>query len=266
MGKVIIVNADEVLPGKFPDMAGVGFIGAVNSRAVIVGPDRPLWLWMHELEPGAAIHWERPPVGHLVYVWKGSVTSGKEHLGPAGVVSIEHGGIASAVAGESGATVLHYHSRDERPEYSKKRGGHVHLVDADGLMQVKDNVYYDTETMVWADATCPTCDVWFHQSKFNTPCPQGYPHFHPEDEIIFVVEGGLIFGRQVLKPGTALAVDANTVYGFGVAEGGLAFTNFRPTEPHFVMMSRDGPKHDPISERDHLRKGATTYVRPSVRG
>ena len=187
--------------------------------------------------------------------------AGGEQLGPAGVVYLEHAGSTSIGAGEGGATLLHYHSRDVRPEYSRKPGGHVHRVDARGLRQVKDNVYYDTATTVWADAACPTCDAWFHQSKFNTPCPQGHPHFHPEDEIIFVVEGGMIVGRQVLKPGTALAVDANTVYGFGVAEGGLAFTNFRPTEPHFVMMSREGPKHAPISERDHLGKGETTYVR-----
>ena len=263
-GRVSVVISDAVPLGEFPELAGVGHSGSVKSRAVVAGPDRQLWLWMHEMEAGASIRWERPPVGHLAYVWKGGVTVGAERLGPAGVLNTEHGGSSSIVAGPSGATVLDYHSRDARPEYSTKRGGHAHRVDANGLMQVKDNVYYDTETTVWADAACPTCDVWFHQSRFNTACPQGHAHFHPEDEIIFVVEGGMIVGRDVLKPGTALAVDANTVYGFGVAEGGLAFTNFRPTEPHFVMMSRDGPKHEPISERDHLRKGTTTYVRPAV--
>ena len=94
--------------------------------------------------------------------------------------------------------------------------------------------------------------LWMHKSEFGTPFPQGLAHFHPEHEIIFVVEGGMIVGRHIHKPGTALAVDADTVYGFGVDAGGLGFTNFRPCEPHFVMMSRNGPEHAPISESDHL--------------
>jgi len=163
-------------------------------------------------------------------------------------------------AGDSGASLIHFHSQEVLWQPSTKSGGHVHQVGPDGLVRIR-NEEYDVTTTFWLDSKCSHCDLWLHQSKIVTPRAQSHPHFHTEDEIIVVVQGGLILGRRILKVGTALAVDKGTVYSFGVDEGGLSFINFRPTEPYFVMMSRDGPKNEPISEREHMSIGTiVSYV------
>ena len=253
MGKVVAAHVDDAKVVPFPALAGVSPAGSIRTRGVLSTPDRPLWLWMHELAPGAQIRWDKPALGHVVYVWKGAAGIAGQALAPEWVVSIEHQGNAVIEAGADGATLLHYHSRDTSTAQLDRPGGHVHVRGPDGMVKVK-NYNNDMTTIVWADSKCPTCEVWMHKSEFGTPFPQGLAHFHPEHEIIFVTEGGMIVGRQIHKPGTALAVDSDTVYGFGVDAGGLGFTNFRPSEPHFVMKSRNGPEHAPISEYDHLAK------------
>lgn len=258
MGHVRIVSFEEVVPGEFPALTGLAVRGSVQTRAMIVGPDRPLWLWVHELMPGTGLRWNAPEVGHVLHVWKGGVALDGQTTGTDAVICIEHGANAFVEAGEYGATLLHYHSRVPHPTQNSRPGGHVHVSDQDGLLKVK-NEQYDVTTTFWLDSKCPNCELWLHKSEIVNPRPQSLPHFHPEDEIIFVVKGGMIVGRRILKPGTALAVDANTTYAFGVDQGGLAFTNFRPTEPHFVMMSRDGPMHLPYNEREQMSIG--TIVR-----
>ena len=254
MGRVIVSHVDEATALPFPELSGMAAHGKVETSAVFSTPDRPLWLWLHVLSPGAQLRWTRPMVGHVVYVWKGSVTSNEQVMGPESVICVEHRAEAVVEAGRTGATLVHFHSQETYGASCAKTGGGVHLVGPDGMLKVR-NEEYDVTTTFWLDSRCPNCDMWLHQSKIVTPRPQSYPHFHTEDEIIFVVQGGLILGRRVLKPGSALAVDAKTVYSFGVDEGGLAFLNFRPTDPSFVMMSRDGPKHEPISEREHMSIG-----------
>ncbi|MBM3345243.1 MAG: cupin domain-containing protein [Betaproteobacteria bacterium] len=254
MGHINIVSAEEVGLGEFPGLAGLSAQGSLQTRAMIHGPDRPLWLWMHELKSGASIQWNSPNVGHVLHVWKGAANVGGRTTSTDAVICIEHGANAVVQAGENGATLLHYHSRIPHPMQDSRPGGHVHVSDRDGLLKVK-NEQYDVTTTFWLDSQCPNCELWLHKSEIVNPRPQSLPHFHPEDEIIFVVKGGMIVGRRILKPGTALAVDANTTYAFGVDQGGLAFTNFRPIEPHYVMMSRDGPMHAPYNEREQMSIG-----------
>ena len=69
-------------------------------------------------------------------------------------------------------------------------------------------------------------------------------HFHTEDEIIVITGGEMLVGKQPRPRGTALAVDANTLYGFGCSDKGLSFVNFRPCEPWFGK-----PGIEPYSEK-----------------
>lgn len=260
MGRVLVSQIGEMPPVPFPDLTGVTAYGQVESSGVFTTPDRPLWLWMHRLEPGASLRWQLPRVGHVVYVWKGSVISDGQALEAESVIGIEHQAQAVVEAGDSGASLIHFHSQEVLWQPSTKSGGHVHQVGPDGLVRIR-NEEYDVTTTFWLDSKCSHCDLWLHQSKIVTPRAQSHPHFHTEDEIIVVVQGGVILGRRILKVGTALAVDKGTVYSFGVDEGGLSFINFRPTEPYFVMMSRYGPKNEPISEREHMSIGTiVSYV------
>jgi redox-sensitive bicupin YhaK (pirin superfamily) len=52
-------------------------------------------------------------------------------------------------------------------------------------------------------------------------------HAHSASEIIYVTAGELVFGAQTAGPGTAIYVDADTLYGFRVGREGATFLNFR---------------------------------------
>jgi quercetin dioxygenase-like cupin family protein len=49
------------------------------------------------------------------------------------------------------------------------------------------------------------------------------PHSHPEDEIIFVLDGLLCFGREELRFGDAIFVPKDTVYSLHTGETGAQF-------------------------------------------
>jgi hypothetical protein len=276
MGRVIISHADERSPGAFPALTGVaagagGPVGIVSS-AVVAGGERPLFAWVHELPPEASIRWSRPPVGHLVYVWAGSVVAqaGAEpgmnpidlNLEEGGVLCVEHGGEGALRAGVNGARLVHFHQR-EGSYPPVKAGGHAHVVGKDSVFTSSGQRSHGGTVGVkmWLDSTCPTCGLWLHQNSFSDLTPQGKAHYHTEDEIIFVIKGGMVLGRHTHPPGTALAIDANTVYGFGVAEGGMTFINFRPVDPSVILMSREGPGPT-RKERDVLRNLHAPEARP----
>src|SRR5687767_1524423 len=52
-------------------------------------------------------------------------------------------------------------------------------------------------------------------------------HAHREAEIIYVVEGELVLGRQVLTPGASVYIPAKTLSAFKAGPNGLRFLNFR---------------------------------------
>jgi quercetin dioxygenase-like cupin family protein len=63
-------------------------------------------------------------------------------------------------------------------------------------------------------------------------------HGHASPEIIFVTAGELRFGARVCAPGTAVHVDADTLYGFRAGPAGVTFLNFR-SEPGSVVLSKE---------------------------
>jgi quercetin dioxygenase-like cupin family protein len=52
------------------------------------------------------------------------------------------------------------------------------------------------------------------------------PHSHPEDEVIFVLDGGLSFGDQQLGFGDAIFVPKNTRYSLSAGTAGAEFVRF----------------------------------------
>lgn len=52
-------------------------------------------------------------------------------------------------------------------------------------------------------------------------------HAHAEDEIIYILEGELLIGRQRLTAGASVFVAGNTLYGFRTGSNGARFLNFR---------------------------------------
>jgi quercetin dioxygenase-like cupin family protein len=52
-------------------------------------------------------------------------------------------------------------------------------------------------------------------------------HAHDEDEIIYVLDGELRLGRQVLEAGSSIYLAGGTLYSFRAGPEGLRFLNFR---------------------------------------
>ncbi len=257
MGKVAIKSLKDAATGQFPASAGLTCAGEVAVHDMVTEPDESIHLRVYDLAPGARIGIRRPPTGHALYLWEGSATTNGEALAVGSAVIVEHGGEATIVATSPGAKIAHFQRNPAFPETLTKAGGHVHVVPPEGIVKCPVS-QSDAEYVIWADSSCPTCDLWLHQTHMPRPTTQGGHHFHTEDEVVFLVGGGMRLGNRTLQPGTALAIAANTIYGFGVPEGGTRFINFRCKESFVVRTKKTKPLHAPLNERDILRSGGAT--------
>lgn len=101
-----------------------------------------------------------------------------------------------------------------------------------------------------ADAAGAPWTVWLHENRFGAPGdapidPEAGVHSHTEDEVIFVTAGQIRLGSRLCRPGTALAIAANTMYGFTAGPAGLGFINFRPGLPRDIRF-KNGQTMDEI--------------------
>lgn len=53
------------------------------------------------------------------------------------------------------------------------------------------------------------------------------PHAHAVDEVFYILEGELRFGRQVYPAGSTIFIPALTLYSFTAGDDGCRFLNFR---------------------------------------
>jgi quercetin dioxygenase-like cupin family protein len=254
VGRVVIKQLKDAGSASQPGLEGVAFEGSMQVRPLVAEGDQSMHLRLYEMQPGARIRVDRPPTGHAFYVWQGSALVDGRPLETAGAVIAEHGGSTQIAAGPSGATIAHFHHNPERSETLAKAGGHVHVIPPEGIFNCPVSAS-DAAYVIWADASCPTCDLWLHQTHMPRPTNQGGHHYHSEDEILFIVDGGVVLGNRTLPPGTSIAIDANTIYAFGVPDQGTKFINFRCRESFVVRTKRTKPLHEPINERELLRSG-----------
>lgn len=247
MGKVVTAQVGANALEAFPSLAGVCAGDDVRSEEVF-GPhsahERPLFLWMHHLPDGASIDFNGAPVDHLLFVRKGRL----ENVEPGGTFLIEHGARASLRV--SGATTIaHFHRREDRPPSPSRPGGGVEIIakDAPQGWDQRTGMLY----RIFHDSRRKTSDVWFHRTDF----PEGHkgvPHLHTTDELILVIDGEMRVGTQHHPAGTALAIDANTVYSFSAGAPSLAFVNFRAEHSERIGVTRNG-RTPPMEEADFLR-------------
>jgi quercetin dioxygenase-like cupin family protein len=222
MAKVKIVTLERSHP--LPGAPGI------ESRAYLDGPGAPLHLARHRLAPGAAMRIEGEPADRLVYVFEGMVAAGDRHLAKGSSLIVEFGARMDLSAGPDGATVLTF-NQAERPADGRP-GGHVHLLPREAVPRTHDlGTQNEMGGGIHADAACPSCTVWLHENDFHAKAGTTVPpHSHSEDEIIFVTAGEIGLGNRRYGPGTAIAVAADTVYGFEAPQG-LSFINFRAASP-----------------------------------
>lgn len=53
-------------------------------------------------------------------------------------------------------------------------------------------------------------------------------HAHDEEEIMYVVDGVMLVGERILKPGSSIYIHGSTLYSFRAGPDGLRVLNFRP--------------------------------------
>ncbi|HZP28332.1 MAG TPA: cupin domain-containing protein [Acidimicrobiia bacterium] len=64
-------------------------------------------------------------------------------------------------------------------------------------------------------------------------------HAHGEDEIIYVLDGELRLGRQVLTRGASVYIPGGTLYSFRAGPEGLRFLNFRARQDRTYLTKQE---------------------------
>jgi hypothetical protein len=253
----VIARLDDQQFGPTPSAAGVAVTGEVESSLVMGGPDRPIWLWAHRLQPGASLAWEHPGQDNLIYVWEGAVEARRLRLAPDEAFVVEHGARGEIRASEP-ALVLHFHRAEHLSEPQDRAGGHTHLLAGCAVRRGVDP-RTSVGISLFADAACPTCEVWLHGNQLP-PDLRVEPHYHSEDEIIVVTEGSMRLGRLEYGRGSVLAIDAETRYAFSGGGQGLAFINYRTAPPTYSIADHSHPAMD---ERAVLLNGLARSAAPA---
>jgi hypothetical protein len=87
------------------------------------------------------------------------------------------------------------------------------------------------------------------------------PHSHDQDEIVYIIEGGLIYKGQSCGPGTVLSFPRRFQYGFTVGPEGVMWIMYR-TGPSEGETAEDWQNHEGLTfevwraERDARRAAA----------
>jgi redox-sensitive bicupin YhaK (pirin superfamily) len=250
MGRVVIRQLDQCPYVDASSVKGFSSSGSVRTSAVIAQPGRPIYLWKHDLEPGASLALHQPQQDHCFYVLDGSVTANETIADNGSLVVIEHLSRGALDAESSGASLLHFHRPDDYAEKPARAGGQVHIMGVDGIA-ISYHRDSGSRCTLMAGADCQTCQIWLNKSEMLKPFEQqGRPHRHASDEIIVVTGGEMLIDDRVLTRGAVLAIDANTDYGYGVGRSGLSLVNFRP-QGSGVFMVETGLDRKPASKREH---------------
>ena len=121
----VVAKIEDAPTGPTPANAGVAVRGEVVTRPVVTGDDRPLYLWVHELSPGASLSWDAPVQDHLVYVWEGMVSADRQPIRVDEAFVVEHNGKGVIEAGDEPAIVLHFHRPEDYPHPASRSGGSI---------------------------------------------------------------------------------------------------------------------------------------------
>ena len=249
MPAIVTARLDGCAPASFLAPRGVGLAEPVISRALICGEDRPLLMWLHELDAGASVVFDQPDLPQSIYVLAGSVVADDVDLPAGSAVLVEPRGRVMLRASASGTRLLHVFRPALHADVPRRDGGHVHRVGPEGIYRSREAHPF----VMFADSTCPHCEIWLHRTAFG-PNRQGGAHRHDVDEIIFVLQGSAVIGRQDLPVGAAIAVDANTAYRLNSGAQGLVALNFRMNDPSYTPLPRDGSPLRVVRDLDVIRE------------
>jgi hypothetical protein len=261
MAKVSVVARERARAAPLPP----GFAGKAAALAYVDGP-APIHLHLIDL-PAAGALTIGPLAGDCaVYLWDGAVTVGDRKLPAGSSMIVEHGARLALSGAGAGACLLCFAGTTPPPG---KAGGAVHLLPAAAVPRLASEPGASgVSGGLHADADCPTCAVWLHENRFPAG-PALSPeqaargiHAHSEDEIIFVTSGAMRLGTRLVGPGTALAIAADTLYGFTPGPDGLGFVNFRAAMPGDIRFAHGAS----ISETGYWRERVARPVYAGLPG
>lgn len=233
MAKVQFVTYEKAVPLEYPE----GGRGDVQSRAYFNKQTDPLHLYVDHLGADAALNVPPRATDTLVYVWTGAVAVRGVRLGERSSLIMQQGAAAEITPLDGNAALLFFSLKE--PRRAEHAGAQIRLLPRE---RVPCNRDLGGQGMaggaLHADASDPSCHLWLHENDFYIGLSPVAVHSHSEDEIIFVRDGELRVGNHHYGPGAALAIAANTKYGFQVGPSGLSFVNFRGSAPTYT--SHDG--------------------------
>lgn len=236
MAKVSISNFEKAQIVDVPPK----FSGSDETQIFFKDGKAPIQLYLNRLAPGGAMHLSPGETHAMTYVWEGEVEVAGERLGRGSSFIVERG--ASADVSNHGADARLLTFMSDKPSRGKA-AGHVHLLPTASVPREEDFGHEQTYGGgMHCDATTPTEELWLHESILPPENPQApidpesQIHSHTEDEVIVVTAGEMRLGGRLYGPGTALAVAANTFYGFTVGPAGLKFINFRAGRPGDIIL------------------------------
>ena len=237
MAKVSIATLDKAERIASPDGQSLNAQGDIVTRVMLAGPAHPIHLVVHDLAADARLTLAGGSVDLALFVWKGAVEAGGAQLDAKSSAVIERGASLDITAGREGASAVVFQLGER--DGGAAAGGHVHILPHDRVPRTDRLGGNDgIGGALHSDAQCPTCSVWLHENSYAMADKETPVHSHSEDEVIFVHTGSIRLGNRVYGPGTALAIAANTKYGFFSGPDGLGFVNFRATSPTYT--SGDG--------------------------
>jgi hypothetical protein len=232
--------------------------GSIETRAIFGRDSDRIQLYLHRLGPGSSVQFNGHPADRLIYVWEGSLEAGGSRLTPRSSAILEYRTTLTTTAGELGASVLAFGLKERGPQ--ERSGGHVHLLPSERVPRIDTVQGKRIGMALHADSQCPTCKLWFHENDYFSADEETAVHSHSEDEIIFVRAGSIRLGNRIRGAGTALAIAANTKYGFFSGPDGLSFVNFRGTSPTYTSGDGSVVLDEAQLWRSHV--GKPEYLQP----
>jgi hypothetical protein len=218
------LSGSEELGYRIP---GVRPVGTCRS-SLFAPPDFALQLVRATLARGTELHSSARTGDEVLYVVSGSISTGGTVCPAGGVLLVDEGAALDLRA--EGETVLLHFGRQDSAEPAAGHTGRmrVRVIGPAGAYAAVDTA---RDTRFYADS-----DEEFSATFFSTGRTGPYrslPHSHSQDEIIYVVTGGLTLGSRPVPVGSAIAVPANRKYGFRGDDAGFALLNYRAGPSYF---------------------------------
>jgi len=240
----IVRSADVEASTEYPTR-GHKVEGGVRARTVSP-EDFSLWLVTAELDDGASITWPATHGDEAVFVVSGAfaidgrttppdgaavieadVEVTGTAVGPTRIVHVGPVGPAQPTGGFNGPPAAEGHS--------------VHVVGPGGTYAVLKEGH---DSHYFADSSCPTCRLTLlHVGREYVY--DSAAHSHTEDELIHVIKGEILLGRQKVGVGDTLAIGADVRYKFRGGDNGFRFLNYR----------RDASRQDFPGDRPSVVEG-----------